>query len=413
MRRILSIVLFVLCWIELPLFAGSYRLQVNAGAYERQDCVVGADVSSIPLKEGTTFQLFELREKKKLPVASQLVVENGRAVLYFALKGITEANEVRSYLLKTKKLKKQIGAVMEVEDDSNSLILKKGGQPILAYKYTVTMPPAGVDPVFQRSGYIHPAYTPSGFVLTTIQPKDHRHHYGIWNPWTKLEYDGTIYDLWNLGDRKGTVRADGIEKTFQGAVMSGFDAKLNHIIFTPNGEKKIMDEMWKVKAWHVGEGFLWDFESDLMPSTNLPVLLKEYRYAGFGYRANEVWTNKNCIMMTSEGKSRQQIDGSRARWIYITGTSPSGHSGLLFLGAPDNYNSPEPLRIWDENANGRRGDAFINFAPTKNMDWNLESGKQYKLRYRLYAYDGEMSPERANELWNDFAYPPTVELILK
>ena len=410
MKRFLSLILFFLCWTEF-LLAGSVRIQVNAGAYDRQDCVVAADVSSVQLKEGNEFVLYELKSKKKQLVASQLVVDKDRAILYFALDGETKANEVRTFLLKTKKVKSPAASLMEVEDDSNSLIIKKEGKPILAYKYTITMPPAGVDPIFQRSGYIHPAYTPSGFVLTTIQPRDHRHHYGIWNPWTKLEYDGKEYDLWNLGDKKGTVRANSIEKKFQGPMMSGFDAKLNHFIFTPSGEKKIMDELWKVKAWHVGEGFLWDFESDLMPSTNLPVLLKEYRYAGFGYRANEVWTNKNCIMMTSEGKSRQQIDGSRARWIYITGSSPAGHSGLLFLGAPDNYNTPEPLRIWDENANGGRGDAFINFAPTKNMDWNLESGKQYKLRYRLYAYDGEMTPERANELWNDFAYPPTVKII--
>lgn len=412
MKKLFYLVVFFLCWIELPLTAGNVRLLVNAGRFERQDCIVAADVSSIPLKEGYEFVLFELNGKKKVPVASQLVVEDGKALLYFTLEGITQVNEVREFLLKTKKPKAR-ASFMEVEDDSNSLIVKKDGRPVLAYKYTITMPPAGVDPIFQRSGYIHPAFTPSGFVLTTIQPKDHRHHYGIWNPWTKLEYDGTIYDLWNLGDKKGTVRASTIERTYQGSMMSGFDARLSHVIFKSGGEKKIMDELWKVKAWHVGEGFLWDFESDLMPSTNLPVLLKEYRYAGFGYRANEIWTNKNCIMMTSEGNSRQKIDGSRARWIYITGTSPAGHSGLLFLGAPDNYNSPEPLRIWDENANGGRGDAFINFAPTKNMDWNLESGKKYKLRYRLYAYDGEMAPERADELWNDFAYPPTVELISK
>ena len=35
-------------------------------------------------------------------------------------------------------------------------------------------------------------------------------------------------------------------------------------------------------------------------------------------------------------------------------------------------------------------------------------GKQYKLRYRIFSYDGEMNRERADRLWNDFAYPPKV-----
>jgi len=66
------------------------------------------------------------------------------------------------------------------------------------------------------------------------------------------------------------------------------------------------------------------------------------------------------------------------------------------------------LRIWDENANDGRGDAFINFAPTKNKDWELKAGEDYLLRYRVLAYEGEMTAEKANRLWNDFAYPPTV-----
>jgi hypothetical protein len=29
---------------------------------------------------------------------------------------------------------------------------------------------------------------------------------GMWNPWTHIEWQGKMYDLWNLKDRKGTVR---------------------------------------------------------------------------------------------------------------------------------------------------------------------------------------------------------------
>ncbi|MDD4590989.1 MAG: PmoA family protein, partial [Parabacteroides sp.] len=62
----------------------------------------------------------------------------------------------------------------------------------------------------------------------------------------------------------------------------------------------------------------------------------------------------------------------------------------------------------DENANGGRGDVFVNFAPTKNKDWELQPNKKYKLRYRIFMYDGEMTKELADRLWNDYAYPPQV-----
>ena len=311
-------------------------------------------------------------------------------------------------MLSFRRAETEVVPAMSVQDNHESLVLRQGDRSILSYHYALAPVPEGVDPVFRRSGFIHPAYTPSGFVLTAIQPRDHRHHYGIWNPWTHLVYDGKLYDLWNLGDRLGTVRATAVKATCQGNIVAGFDALLDHVIFTSLGEQTVMKEAWMVRAWQSSGGFLWDFESQLTPCGPLPVVLQEYRYAGFGYRANEVWTRHNCTMMTSEGYSRQQIDGTRARWIYVTGQSPAGQSGLLLMAAPQNYNSPQPLRIWNEEANGGRGDVFINFAPTKNTDWQLQPGQTYQLRYRLFAYDGEMTPQRAEQLWRDFANPPKV-----
>ncbi|MDR1372652.1 MAG: PmoA family protein [Dysgonamonadaceae bacterium] len=290
-----------------------------------------------------------------------------------------------------------------VEDTGKAIILKNAGRSVLQYNYDRTEPPEGVPELFGRNGYIHPVWSPEGNVLTEIQPPDHRHHYGIWNPWTRVAYDGKSYDLWNIGDGQGTVRAKGIDSVFADNNVCGFVADLEHVIFDSGSETVIIDEKWKVKTWNVKEGFMWDFESVLAPATDLPVLIEKYRYAGFGYRATKEWTRENCIMVTSEGKTRQEIDGTRARWIYITGATATGRSGLLFMAHPDNYNSPEPLRIWDENANGGRGDAFINFAPTKDMDWMLDAGETYCLRYRVLAYEGEMTEDTANRLWKVFA----------
>jgi hypothetical protein len=400
--------LIICCLCAFSLY-GKVKITVNAGDYARENCVVTAEVSALKLDAGSDVALFETTGKKR-PVPCQVIAEPGQpARLCWLLDGKTAKGAVRTFVAqKIARNKVATAAAMTVEDNSKALILKQDGKYVLQYNYAVVEPPEGVDKVFRRSGFIHPAWSPAGNVLTNLSPRDHRHHFGIWNPWTKLQYDGAEYDLWNIGDRKGTVRAHSIEGVYSGALCAGYLASLEHLIFKSAAETVIMNELWDVKAWRTDEGFLWDFVSTLHPSTALPVLLKEYRYAGFGYRATAEWTKENCEMHTSEGKTRQQIDGSTARWIYITGDTKSGRSGLLFLGHPDNYNFPEPLRIWDENANGGRGDAFINFAPTKNKDWELLPGKDYTLRYRVLAYEGEMTAERANRLWNDFAYPPSV-----
>jgi hypothetical protein len=388
--------------------AGKIKITVQAGPYDREDCVVATDVSALNLKGAAAVKLFETEGKRKKPVPCQLVTEPGKApLLYWILDGKTSAGSARTFVVEKAK-KKQTGGLMQVEDNQKALILKKGSKNILQYNYAHVEPPAGVDKSYGRSGFIHPAYSPGGNILTAIHPKDHYHHYGIWNPWTRMMYDGKMYDLWNIGDKQGTVKARDIEDICGGDVFAGYTANLDHYIFTPEEETVILNECWKIKAWNVPEGFLWDFESHLYPAAPLPIALKEYRYAGFGYRAAEEWTKENCEMFTSEGKTRQQIDGSAARWIYITGATKTGRSGLLFMGHPENYNFPEPLRIWDENANGGRGDAFINFAPTKNKDWELKPGEHYLLRYRILSYEGEMTKEKADRLWNDFARPVTV-----
>ena len=256
-----------------------------------------------------------------------------------------------------------------------------------------------------------------------------RYHYGIWNPWTIVEYEGRQYSMWELGEKTGAVRFDSLYRSVDGNLYADILVRHRHIIFepqkeqvtdhvwgtvrfTPKLEKIIMDELQDIRVWNVEEGtFLWDFNFTLSPSTGLPVMIKEYRYAGFGWRATGDWTKENCEMMTSEGKSRQEIDGTTGRWIYVTGMSPKGKSGLLLMASPKNHNYPEPLRIWDQHANGGRGDAFVNFAPTKNEDWVLEPEKRYDFCYRIFVFDGDITPAKAEAIWKDYVTPVKVSVV--
>lgn len=402
MKRTLTFIL--LFFLTLVAGAKSFKISVDAGKYDRKNTVIRAQIPAADFNKGV--RLFETTSGKKVECPCQTDGD----FLYFVLSGETPKGTARHYLLQTVKDSGNDGT-MGIINDGKALTLTSGGKKILSYVYTLTMPPAGVDEIYARSGFIHPAFTPSGFELTAIQPEDHRHHYGIWNPWTKIEYDGQEYDLWNLGDGKGTVRAREIISEYKGNVIAGFDAILDHNIKRNGGEKTIINETWKVRAWECMDGgFLWDFVSELVPSSNIDVIIKEYRYAGFGFRANKHWIKSNCEMVSSEGHHRSTIDGTRGKWIYTQGdTGNGGNGGLLMMAAPSNYNFPEPLRIWNENMSAE-GYVFMNFAPTKNMDWNLEPGHKYNLCYRLFAFDGQMTPERAEKLWIDYAYPPKVEI---
>ena len=53
--------------------AKDIRFQVNAGEYDRQDCVVSLDVAAYVNDKAHEPHLYETRDRKRIPVACQLM----------------------------------------------------------------------------------------------------------------------------------------------------------------------------------------------------------------------------------------------------------------------------------------------------------------------------------------------------
>ncbi len=313
----------------------------------------------------------------------------------------------RTFTLSIEKNKTQSLSPLKLADDS-ALVIKAYNKNVLQYNYRAHYPPQGVDSAFKRSGFIHPLWSPAGNVLTQINPKDHYHHVGIWNPWTHVLYKGKEVDFWNLGDKKGTVRFAGFINKDAGAVYAGFKALQQHVAFnipTQGDESVAMNEVWDVRVYNTGEHiWLVDFTSTLNNADADTITLEQYRYGGFGFRAAADWNNKNSKVLTSEGKTRKDADSSVARWCTVDGDMQQGHSGIEFMSYPSNYNFPEPVRVWPENMNGS-GDVFFSFSPTKTKSWELLPDKNHVLKYRMLVYDGTISAKEAEEAWKNFAQP--------
>ncbi len=93
----------------------------------------------------------------------------------------------------------------------------------------------------------------------------------------------------------------------------------------------------------------------------------------------------------------------------VQGAVNNDYAGLIMMSYPTNYNYPEPLRVWPEDMN-KRGDVFLNFSPTKNMNWLLRPGKDYVLKYRFLVFNDSFSKEKAEEAWQNFAQPPFITI---
>jgi hypothetical protein len=420
MKRFLIIVsIFIACGLT----AYSQKTQllhfyVEAGTFQRINTPVSIGIEGVSKSDTLGYQLFE--KVKGQMVEKLFQVEAGYIpTLWWILDGTTDPGKKREFFLYLT-AKQVVKNVMTAELTKDYIVLKKEGSEILNYRKSILYPPAGIDTAFRRSGFIHPVYSPSGNIMTRISPKDHYHHFGIWNPWTKVRIGDHETDFWNLGSKQGTVRFAGINSVIDGPVYGGFSVKQDHIDFRgAKPEELAINEIWDVRTWNTEpvpgiKAYIVDLTTFLSVAGNEPIVFVAYRYAGgIGFRATGEWNNKNSTVLTSEGLTRKDADGSRARWADINGVfKDKGNSGITFFSHPSNRDFPEPMRVWPENQNGV-GDVYFEFCPTRHKDWELVPGNLYRLKYRMLVYDGKIESATADRLWNDFAYPPIIRILSK
>lgn len=370
---------------------------------------VQVNLDAITLLPDSMLQLVEIKGKSKVSVAYQIEF-NGQRILNWIIKSQSNNNKPGIFeLIKGKPLQNE--AQIKTVAADGFLTVSNNNKNLLRYNYKTIYPPQGVDTIFKRSGFIHPLWSPRGQELTRINAPDHYHHWGLWNPWTEVLFEKDTVDFWNLSKKQGTARfADFISVT-NGNVYAEYKALHEHVVFKKNGSEKVaLNEVQSVRIYQpvINQNYyIADITIQLNCASESPVLLLEYRYGGLGLRATKEWDKNNSRIITSEGKNRKEADGSRARWCMVQGAVNGDHAGLVMMSYPTNYNYPEPLRVWPEDMNNR-GDVFLNFSPTKNMNWQLNPGTDYVLKYRLLVFNDVFAKEKAEAAWQNFAGPPAI-----
>jgi hypothetical protein len=298
--------------------------------------------------------------------------------------------------------------MVRIQMDCKTLMISQGKRKALQFWYGEMQPPEGDSELYTRSGFIHPIWSPHGKVLTRVHPPDHVHHMGFWLPWTNTEFEGRHVDFWNVDDGLGTVRFVRLNNIATGPVFGGFESLQHHLdLKAPGGEKVVLNELWNVRVWNTidpdNRFSVWDIASTQTCATSSPLLLNKYRYGGMGFRGPADWQPKNSNYLTSEGKTRKDANGTRARWFIIYGKTDKGPAGVLLMSHPENHEHPEPLRVWAD------GEIFCGFCPVVLNEWKLEPGNTYIRQYRVVTFDGKMTAEKAEQFWQDWVNAPQVK----
>lgn len=293
------------------------------------------------------------------------------------------------------------GKIRIVHNEVDGLITAlKDDQPILIY-HTLEKLPQGTPEHYQRSGFIHPVYSPNGKILTDDFPKGHTHQHGLFSALVNTTYNGEKIDFWNQHDKTGTVSHARLLDIEEGHDFGKFSVELDYVSFTHG---VLMKEIWNVKA-HDAELCIFDITSELKSVADDTVFINKYHYGGMAFRGSKVWNKVDSLhyqdevkYLTSEGKGRDDGNHSEPLWTTVYGKIDGDYAGVAIMGHQSNFRHPEPVRIHPEMP-------YFCLAPMVKGGYILAPGQVIKARYRFVAFDGEPDVELLGRINDEFLNP--------
>lgn len=303
---------------------------------------------------------------------------------------------------------------VEIRKTDGRLEVRVESRTALVYQMDrEALPRQDIKPEYKRAGYIHPVFSPSGRLVTDDYPSNHVHHHGIWTPWTKTKFQGRSPDFWNMGAKTGAQDFVALDRTWDGPVHGGFEARLRQVDLSAPAPVVALDERWRVTTYRVVTAggaapvHVFDLETTQTCATSDPLVLPQYHYGGFGIRGADAWNGPGdaAIFLTSEGVSdRVAGNNTRGRWCFLGGRQDGAVAGTAVLGHPGNFRAPQTLRLHPNMP-------YFSYVPQAQGEFAIEPGRPYVARFRFVVADGAPDRARFEAFWQGYANPAGVTLV--
>lgn len=270
--------------------------------------------------------------------------------------------------------------------ESEAVIEVRNGESlVLRYLKQPGEEAAKNDPLYSRTGYIHPLCTPSGRILTGDYAPDHPHQHGLFFAWTKTSFDGRAPEFWNQKQGSGRV---GYVKTLAihpGGGECGFDVLHRFEDLTaPGGPEPVLEETWKVRVSLVDGRYLVDLHSLQQCAGAKPLVIEKYHYGGMAIRGHADWLGEEVErIVTSEGKNRVDGNHTRPAWVKMTGQLDGAPCGIVAIPHRENFRAPQWVRLHPSKP-------YFVFSPMVEEPFTIDPGKTYESRFRYVVFDGAM-----------------------
>lgn len=310
-------------------------------------------------------------------------------------------------LKKGKKSKNKL-AKLHLEDKGDGIQVTINGLPVLVYQNQTIVPEGNLADYYNRSGFIHPLYSPNGEILTDGFPKGHTHQNGLFNAWTNTTFKGSKVDFWNRQEEMGNVKHKELVTSEVGEVFAQIKTKLGHISIA-DGE--VLEEEWLIHIYPIKDYFLFDLKSTQVNTSQDTLFLKKYHYGGMAFRGSKEWNKDDDAnftnswkIMTNEGLINEHVNHTKAKWVNASGTINGKQSGLAIFGHPKNFRAPQTIRVHPDMP-------YLVYSPVVEGAFFIAPGEKFISTYRYVAYDGEIDRKELIRIEADLDTPVVIRRV--
>ena len=304
------------------------------------------------------------------------------------------------------------GQRLRVEQTTDTIVVSQDGHEVLTYNKRSPQVPAGIDPVYARSGCLHPLRSPQGRSVTAMFPFDHPHQHGIFSAWVKTTYDGQAVDFWNFARSTGRVFHERVVRVFDEQDTAGFEVDLIHRAQAKE-PVDVLRERWRITV-HATEGdfHCFDLETRQSALTDKPLVVNKYHYGGIALRGPTRWltsedrtireladhVNAPSGFLNDLGSNRIEGNHQRAKWVALWGNIEGRAVNVAVLSHKNNFRAPQPARLHPTKP-------YFCFAPCVDDAFIIDQDHPYVGKYRYLIADTMPDPERIQQQWDTWCAP--------
>lgn len=318
----------------------------------------------------------------------------------FLLEAPLAANTSRKYeIVKSSSAGTVSGPTMK--KTATGLEAAQEDHPLFTYHTATISPPEGAPDYYERSGFIHPFYSPAGKVLTDGFPVGHTHQHGIFFAWVNTTYRGDFTDFWNQQKETGTVAFRDLETSISGPVLAGFKSKHEYLSLKHG---PVVAEDWTVQTYRIPQYNIIDLTARQQIIGMDTLFLNKYHYGGMGIRLAAEWNEVDSSrysgpmqVITSEGiTNRDSANHTRPNWTAVYGEIDGDTAGVALFDHPSNFRFPQPVRVHPSMP-------YFVLTPMVESAFELVPGQEYVSTYRIVSFDGKPNIDDLNAMWQAYA----------